>query len=797
MCAFLLFVWIVADPRVASAQTVTPRDGLISAAETRSAIRGSVHDSTGAPLADVSVGLTGPADRVASTGADGSFEFDNLPAGDYQIVATLSGFAPVTRTLRVVRGDTTIVAFTLSVQFLEQVRVTATKTGEHDAQATPIAMSVLPARDVERLQAHTVEDVVRQAPSVMFSQNTGFAQLTIRGIGTNAVFTGSDPSSAVYVDGVYLARPAMVLTDFLDLERLEVLRGPQGTLYGRNAVGGALNVITTTPTNDAHASVRLVAGNFDALRAEGRLSGPIVPDRLLGSVALQRGVARGFVRDVDHRDQFLGGKDVWAARGKVRIVLSGANEIVVSADATHEDPTPLTYAKVLAVKPGFEVDNPADLHQVRTSTTAESRNLQYGTAVRFVMQPTPRTTVTSLTAFRKLDYDVLVDTDITELDLTESDTHEIHHQWSEEVTITHRRPRVSWLAGVFLFGDRDWQLSSIRLGGPRLENRLNPTVKTNSRAVFGQTQLSITPRVSVTAGLRYTREHKTIHNQGQLFTLDAPFAQVADSAYAFADAMSRTAWTPKFGFELQSGEHTLAYASASRGFKSGGFNITTTEPGRGFAPEWAWTYEAGVKTAVAGGRARLNVASFYTDYSNLQVQIAVRPGVLDISNAAAATIKGVEIETVSDVGSGVRVGGYVNWLDARYDRYTAVGVGGITGDAAGHRLNNAPQWSSRAWVEWRRETRRAGALSVLSEVVWQSTSFFTPFNDRVQRQPAYALVNVHAETRPTHGPWTVGVYARNLANRDYITGTFSSPPPVIGGRPGPPRQFGVEVTLGR
>jgi iron complex outermembrane receptor protein len=171
--------------------------------------------------------------------------------------------------------------------------------------------------------------------------------------------------------------------------------------------------------------------------------------------------------------------------------------------------------------------------------------------------------------------------------------------------------------------------------------------------------------------------------------------------------------------------------------------------------------------------------------------------VLDISNAAAATINGLEVETAAEVATSLRAGGYVSWLDARYDRYTAVGVGGVTGDAAGRRLNNAPVWSGRGWVEWTRGAWRAATLSILSEATWQSTSFFTPFNDSVQRQSPYALVNVSGEIRPRRGPWTVSVYARNLGNRNYITGTFSSPPPAIGGRPGPRRQLGVEVAFGR
>jgi iron complex outermembrane receptor protein len=790
--ALLIFAATVSVPRVVSTQTVTPR-----AAGEGATIRGSVHDPTGAPLQAVRVGLTGPVNHVTHTVADGSFTFPTLPAGDYEIVTSLTGFASATRAARVGPGDSQFVALTMWVQILEQVRVTAAKTGERDAQDTAMAVSVLPGPELERSRVETIEDAARLAPSVTFSQNTGFAQLTIRGIGTNAVFTGSDPSSAVYIDGVYLARPAMALTDLLEVERLEVLRGPQGTLYGRNAVGGAVNVITSDPGNEVSAAARLVAGNFDTWRSQARLSGPLVQGRVLGSMAIQRGVSRGFVRDVHQRDQYLGADDVWAARGKARFLLNAANEVMVSADVTHADPTPLTYAKVLAVKPGFQVDNPADLHEVRTSTTAVSRSLHYGASLRFVTSPTPRTTITSLTAYRKLDYDVIVDTDITELDLTESDTHEIHHQWSEELTITHRQPRASWLAGVFLFDDRDWQESRIRLGGPRLENRLNPTVETSARAMFGQMQLSITPRASATAGLRYTHEDKTMQNSGYLSTLDAPVTRVPGSEYAYADTLSQSAWSPRFGVELHHGSRTLSYVTASRGFKSGGFNITANEPGRGFAPEWAWSYEAGIKTTSAGGRARVNLAGFYTDYSNLQVQIAIRPGVLDISNAAAATIRGVEAEAVSDLGRGLRAGGYVNWLDARYDRYVAVGVGGIIGDVAGRRLNNAPQWSGRAWLEWSRRAWRSATLSIVSDVLWQTTAFFTPFNDAVQRQAPYALVNVSGEFRPARAPWALTVYARNLADHSYITGTFSSPPPAIGGRPGPPRQIGVALALGR
>ena len=757
-------------------------------------IAGAVVDTTSAPLANATIALLGPAERKVQTGADGTFAFEALPEGEYQLQVTLPGFAPAVQTVRLPSGETASVVLRLWVLAFEKVVVTAGKSGELDAQAVPMAVSVLPGTELRRLRAISVEDVAGLAPSVTFSQNTGLAQLTIRGIGTNVVFAGSDPSSAVYFDGVYLARPAMVVAEFMDVERVEVLRGPQGTLYGRNAVGGALNVITKTPSDELEASARAVVGDYRTLRAEARVAGPLVPGRVAGSAAVMRGVQQGFVRDLDHPDRPLGGEDVTAARGKLRVGFGGRGDMLVSGDVTHQDPTPLTYAKVLAVKPGFEVDNPKDPREVRTSTLGESRNLQYGVAGRLELRLAPHTTLTSLTAYRKLNYDVLVDTDITELELAVTDLHEIQHQWSEELTLAGRHSGVTWVGGLFLLEDSDRQPTSVLLGGPRVENRFDPRVEASTGALFGQATIGLTRSLSATAGLRYTRERKTIDTAEALYPFDQPEAPVAGSAHAYTDAISHSEWTPKLGLELRLGELALAYASATRGFKSGGFNITSPEAGRGYGPEWAWSYEAGLKSAFAGGRARLNLAAFHTDYSDLQVQTTLRPGVIDISNAAAATIRGVELEGAWRPAGALQLGGHLAWLDARYDRYLAVGVG-VAGDVSGRRLSNAPEWSGRLWLEWKVGAGRAGTLSFRADSRWQSTVFFTPFNDAVQRQSAYGLLDVSAGLGP--GPWSVGAYATNLTGEDFITGSFGSPPPAFGGRPGPPRQMGIQLTLRR
>jgi iron complex outermembrane receptor protein len=143
----------------------------------------------------------------------------------------------------------------------------------------------------------------------------------------------------------------------------------------------------------------------------------------------------------------------------------------------------------------------------------------------------------------------------------------------------------------------------------------------------------------------------------------------------------------------------------------------------------------------------------------------------------------------------LQVGGHLAWLDATYDRYVAVGTGGVTADVAGNRLSNAPEWSGRLWIEGKADAGRAGTLSLRADWRWQSTVFFTPFNDAVQRQQPYGLLDLSLEVGPKR--WSLGAYVRNLTNEQHITGTFASPPPAIGGRPGEPRMMGVQLTFRR
>ena len=467
-------------------------------------------------------------------------------------------------------------------RILEQVTVTADKTGERNLQKIPMAVSVLTEAQLRQREAHTVADLAGLAPGVTVAQNTGFSQLTIRGIGSTAAFIGSDPSSAVYIDGIYIARPAAVLTDFIDLDRIEILRGPQGTLYGHNVVGGALNLTTKVPIDNAAFSARLVLGNFETSRAEVRVSGPIIRNRIMASASVVRATSEGYVRDLDHPANPLGGTDVGAARAVVRMLFSARSELRVRGDYARGNATPFYYAKVLAVKPGFIVDNPPGLHRVRTSMPARGHYLHDGASAQFIWHPTSTTVFTSLSAVRHFDYDIRVDSDATELNLSVVNLHEMHRQLSQELTLTGERRGITWTSGLFAFKDRDRPPVLIELPSAGLTQTLKPAVAGGIVAVFGQAMVPLGSRLGAVVGLRYSHDRKTMDNAGLSMAGDRVVA-----SFQYRDSISVAAWTPKFGLDYQIDERTLTYVSATRGYRSGGFNVTAADARGGFAPEWA------------------------------------------------------------------------------------------------------------------------------------------------------------------------------------------------------------------
>jgi iron complex outermembrane receptor protein len=763
-------------------------------------LSGVVRDTTGSVLPGVTVTVTGPTltvPRTVFTNEHGIYEFAELPEGRYVVTVALSGFEPRTIEADVRAGPETLDLVLAVSQFSERVTVTATRTGAADIQSTPIAITALPARTIEQLGAQTIEGLAGFVPTLTISQHTGTAQVTVRGIGTNSTVVGADPSSTVHLDGVYLGRPAMAFIDLLNVERVEVLRGPQGTLYGRNSVGGTINILTRQPTNVLETTVRLTAGSYDKLRAEGAVSGPLIKDKVMGNLAFLRGTRDGFVNDLDHPDHPLGSEDTWAGRGQLRFVLGTHSELLLSGDYGRFDGVPLTYAKPIVAKPGFTFDNPPGLWEVRTSHLTSGRNIQEGASAKLAVRLNGTTTLNSLTAYRASNYRFFIDADATELTLQTSNVPDIQRQISQEVTLVHDRPKLSWIGGAYYFADHNNGNVEISVYPSSAQVRLFPTITGHAWALFGQGTYSVSRRVSLTAGVRYTDERKDLDNAGGVYRLGTAILANPASFYDFVDNATFQAWTPRGSVQVQASRDTFVHVSATRGFKSGGFNPTATAPGRAFGPEFAWSYEAGLKQTMAGGRVRLNTAAFYNDYRDLQVQTFILPGVLDIRNAASATIRGLEVEATATAGRGLQLAGNVSWLDATYDTYHAVGPGGVPVDAAGNRLNNAPEWSGSGSAVYEFAAGGAGTASIRGDVSWQSPVFFTPANDAIETQHAYGLVHLRAGFQPQNRHWEMAVYVRNVGNRGYITGTANVPAAAFTGRPGDPRHWGTQFTLRR
>ena len=767
-------------------------------------LSGLVRDATGSALPGVTVTVAGTAlaaPRTVVTDERGRYEVDTLPTGRYSIMAALRGFEPWSTEIDVGAGAATLDIVLALTSFSERVTVTATKTGAADVQSTPVAITVLPARTLEQLEVERVEGLAGFVPTVTVSQSpVGTPLVTIRGIGSNSSVAGADPSSTIHIDGVYLARPPMACMDLLDVERVEVLRGPQGTLYGRNSVGGTINIVTRQPTDTLGASVLLTAGDYDKLRAEGAVSGPLVKHKVMGSFAFLRGSRDGFVKDLDHPDHSLGSEDTWAGRGQLRVVLGTRGELLVSGDYGRFMGVPLTNAKPIAAKPGFTFDSPTSLWQVRTSDLASGKSIQQGVSAKLAVRLNDTTTLTSLTASRRSDTRFFIDPDATELSVATTLAPDVQDQFSQELTLAGRTPKLTWIGGAFFFDEHDdGPVRITQFGPPAIQIRPFATVDANAWALFGQATYRVSSHVSLTGGFRYSDEQKETHNVGGVYRLDTGVLANPASFYDFTDRATYDAWTPKGSLQVHASRDTFVYVSAARGFKSGGLNITARQPGGAFRPEFAWSYEGGLKRTMAEGRVRVNAAVFYNDYQDLQVQTFIHTGVVLVTNAASATIKGFEVETAATGWRGLQLAGTVSRLDATYDRYEAVGPGDVRGDAAGHHLNNAPPWSGSGSAVYEIATGRAGTASLRGDVSWQSGVFFSPFNTAIEAQRAYTLIHLRAGFEPRSRRWEVAVYVRNVGNREYLTSATATNVgfPAFTGRPGEPRHWGVQFTLRR
>jgi len=696
---------------------------------------------------------------------------------------------------------------------IADIVVTATRTGATEVQHTPLAVSVYSPQTLATSGVSDIRDLVQLTPNLKFSQTAAFAQIYIRGIGSNNLFIGSDPSVTTHVDGVYIARGYSQITDFIDIERVEVLRGPQGTLYGRNAVGGTINIISRKPSDRFEGQVQLAGGTYGQFQGQAYVSGPIAPG------LLQVSLAGNYIRHDDYFENIVpGGQNVGSerhggVRGQIRFTPSSSLELITRADWSKSEGHLLNFSKTLAPFPPARLANSilGDDRKVALNTPQPITTENWGISQEINLELSPQISLKSLSAYRKSSYATDVDIDATELNLISGSQSDHSKVVTQELNLNAKFGHFKGLIGLYYYHEDEDGTLRINLYGPKLVRYVAPILENRSYAAFAQATYDITDQLSLTAGIRYTNDHKTVdqHLTVQPLATFPNGPNIPPFPFIGQSTQKAGAWTPKFGINYQITPRILLYGSITKGFKSGGTNYAADRPGNlDFGPESLWAYEAGIKSDFLDRRLRVNVAGFWYDYRDLQVQSLLSPGVTTISNAATARVKGLEIETTARPLRHVTLTANYSLLNSRYRHFEQASVPAVlipylagnprynaalqTYDASGNRLNSAPTDTFTATAQIEQPIGSSTAY-VRAEYFWQSRTFFDPTNVAIASQPSFGLVTLGLGLRNETAGWSAQLIAKNVTNKEYLVAVGTNGV-VPAGQIAPPRTILFQIS---
>ncbi|MBL8771582.1 MAG: TonB-dependent receptor [Phenylobacterium sp.] len=664
---------------------------------------------------------------------------------------------------------------------ISELVVTAQRV-EENVQKVPIAVTAFSAAALERQSVETLQDIAIKTPGFSAGQvdpiQTNFA---IRGIGSAFGISqnaGGDASVVVFVDGVYAGRGGTPDIDALNLERVEVLRGPQGTLFGKNAVGGLIQFVSRKPSADPSLRIEGQLGNYDRRTLSARGNMPI-SDKIFvslgGSIKLRDGYEFNQTTGNDVNDQ-----DLRSAALAVRFLPSEDLDIVLGVDLTDQD------------QKGNPRDNICDatlrggVHCVGINPDPRIVNAYTDGYLRRWLQTyrgevnwtTPYGTLTSITAFRAVTLNfrtVFFANPVNppnQIESTQTD-HEDNEQFSQEVRLAFDAfdSRLRGQVGVYYLNEDNTRIEDLRQDFPAPAQTGIATypqmVKSRSWALFGQVSYAFTDTITATAGLRQTWERKSGRFIGQKVSgpgLPPPLA-------ANYDVRGRKSWdalTPRFALDWQATPDVLLYASATRGFKSGGFQgiagsgVSQSTP---YDPEFAWSYEGGAKTQWLDGRLRLNLSAFHTDYKDLQVSQLVPLCCVVVGNAATAEIEGVELEWVIQPVRGLQIDGGFAYLDAKFTSF----ANGATANFTGNDLPRSPKHKVHVGAQYATEFNGWGALARV-DYTNQSHMYFEASNIPAQKQEGYINVDARLSLTSPDKRWEVAVWGKNLT--DELVATY-------------------------
>jgi iron complex outermembrane receptor protein len=682
---------------------------------------------------------------------------------------------------------------------LEEVVVTARRR-EESLQSVPIAVSAFTADQLRELQAEDLVGLQGTVPNMNLVQGRGSANsvnVYIRGIGQPDALQTFDPGVGIYLDDVYIARIQGALFNLYDVQRVEVLRGPQGTLYGKNTIAGAVRLISKAPPEELSGTAELGYGNYDYFTAKAYLGGPITDD-LGGSIAGVYATRNGITTDPstgrDYNDiDTLAGRVIlaWDVTDDLNVNLAADYTRTRNALSLGRPEAPLIQVNLAPGAPP-NVLQPAPTtpwkYKVATSFTGNQgqKTDDWGTALTIGWKLNDSWLLKSITAYRNLKPDNYIDIDASIYQLGDVFVGVDQDQTSQEFQFLYNSDRLEAVMGLYYFGENiksnqtAWANDYLVYGTTPISfyRTVNDKLNTDSYAAFGQATWKFTDRFTGTIGLRYTDESKDYYRTTTPY-FGPPFSFL-NVPFAYKDNESWTAWTPTFALDYRLTDQSMVYASATEGFKSGGFNGRANTPGEtgSYDPEYVWTYELGSKNTLSDGRLRLNADVFYSDYTNFQARVSevIDPDApvpnfsFPVVNAGSLNMYGAELEATWIPVEQLNIEAQIGYLHSDYRTFKASTV--VNGevviiDRSKDHPPFSPEWTMRLGAAYTFELGDKGGLTLSTDVLYRDKQWLSVDNRDVLTQDAYTLWNALLSWASSSNAWYASAGVKNITDEVY------------------------------
>lgn len=725
-------------------------------------------------------------------------------------------------------------------------------------QDTPLAITAISAEELASRSFSNIADVGKTAPSVTLRPaSAGYGKSTqayIRGIGQTDFNFALEPAVGFYVDDVYHASLFGTSFDLLDLERVEILRGPQGTLFGKNSIGGAVRLISKKPANSYEASIEGTYGSYERIDVRGMVNVPVVNELLALRLSFASKERTGYVDQVDFACAYpaesigpaphskklistvsthgnsckvgtLGGERVRAGRAALRFTPSSDIEINLTGeiirDSSEAAADSLVYingsAPVLVnynnntLLPNFGVKyddrfikDPFVSFAVFENTTFNRKVPSLNTvnsesySADLSWDITDNIQFKSITAYQRFNGRFVQNADNSPLPIALTDNIAGFKQFTQEFRFvgTAFDGKLDWATGVFAFDGESTLGGGGYLSIPNIGFDQNESTEASNRSAFAHGTFHLTDALSLTGGARYTEESKS-YRFDRIKVLDGADFFPGGAFISPKSKFDRIDW--KLGFDYKLANNAMFYGQFSTGFKGGGINPRPFSPAAAvpFGPETLNAYEAGIKTDLFSRKVRFNLAAYHSDYSNLQLSANGidnngAPSII-VANAGRAKVSGVEVEIQVRPAAGLQIDMSGSYMDFQIkDLGPAAGVvGGPTLDS---KAPAAPEFKANAGIQYVAQLGNGSSITPRFDVYYQSLIYAEYTNNPLAVQNGYAVSNARLTYNAPGDEWYAAVSVTNVFDKFYYVNKFiQSGSYIFTGQPGRPREFAVTV----